>query len=274
MPGKLLYSVITPHSPRMAVEATAPPFLKGVIEGSHELGKTLRAAKPDLLIVHSTHWVCSFNWYVTSHERHRGHCVADEAPDLIPGLPYDRPGDPVFAEALLAKLKGANVPCGKNASPHYHWDYGSYVPLHYLDPEQKIPAVLVGTCLMSDLDECLRVGGLIRATVEETGRRAVFISSTALAHRIIRGPDQWPSAEHMENDRRFMDMIRKGEIKAAKRWLPDYAKAVVAEMGGRNVATMLGTIDDANPRLVGASYGAYGQSSGSGNVSLSVQEAA
>ena len=72
MPGKLLYSVITPHSPRMAVEATAPPFLKGVIEGSHELGRALRAAKPDLLIVHSTHWVCSFNWYVTAHERHRG----------------------------------------------------------------------------------------------------------------------------------------------------------------------------------------------------------
>jgi 3,4-dihydroxyphenylacetate 2,3-dioxygenase len=78
----------------------------------------------------------------------------------------------------------------------------------------------------------------------------------------------------METDRCFIEMIRKGEIKAAKRWLPDYAKAVVAEMGGRNIATMLGTIDDANPRLVGASYGAYGQSSASGNISLSVQEAA
>ena len=97
MPGKLLYSVITPHSPRMAVEETAPAFLKGVIEGSHALGATLRAAKPDLLIVHSTHWVCSFNWYVTCHERHRGHCVADEAPDLIPGLPYDRSGDPAHS---------------------------------------------------------------------------------------------------------------------------------------------------------------------------------
>jgi 3,4-dihydroxyphenylacetate 2,3-dioxygenase len=274
MPGKLLYSVITPHSPRMAVEETAPAFLKGVIEGSHALGATLRAAKPDLLIVHSTHWVCSFQWYVTCHERHRGHCVADEAPDLIPGLPYDRPGDPAFAEALVQRLQRAKVPSGRNTSPHYHWDYGSYVPLHYLDPEQKIPAVLVGTCLMSDLDECLRVGGLIRQTVEETGRRAVFISSTALAHRIIRGPDSWPPPEHMEHDRRFIEMIRKGEIKAARRWLPDYAKAVVAEMGGRNIATMLGTIDDANPRLVGASYGAYGQSSASGNISLSVQEAA
>ena len=49
----------------------------------------------------------------------------------------------------------------------------------------------------------------------------------------------------MESDRRFIEMIRKGEIKAAKQWLPEYARAVVAEMGGRNVATMLGTIDDA-----------------------------
>lgn len=126
MPGKLLYSVITPHSPRMAVEGTAPAFLKGVIEGSHALGATLRAAKPDLLIVHSTHWVCSFQWYLTCHERHHGHCVADEAPDLIPGLPYDRPGDPVFAEALVQRLQSAKVPSGRNTSPYYHWDYGSY----------------------------------------------------------------------------------------------------------------------------------------------------
>ncbi|HVM80025.1 MAG TPA: hypothetical protein VMU06_13470 [Stellaceae bacterium] len=274
MTGKLLYSVITPHSPRMAVEETAPAFLKGVLAGSKELGAALRAAKPDLLIVHSTHWVCSFLWYVTCHERHRGFCVADEAPDMIPGLPYDRPGDPVFAEALVKQLQGAGVPCGRNASPHYHWDYGSYVPLHYLDPEQKIPTVLVGTCLMSDLEECLKVGGLVRRTVEETGRRAVFVSSTALAHKIVRGPDTWPPAEHQENDRRFIEMIRKGEVKAVKRWLPDYTKAVVAEMGGRNVATMLGTIDENCPRLLGASYGAYGQSSASGNISLSIQEAA
>ena len=39
------------------------------------------------------------------------------------------------------------------------------------------------------------------------------------------------------------------------------------------VITLGLTIDDANPRLVGASYGAYGQSSASGNISLSVQEA-
>jgi len=64
------------------------------------------------------------------------------------------------------------------------------------------------------------------------------------------------------------------QIKAAKQWLPEYARAVVAEMGGRNVATMLGTINDTSPRLVGASYGSYGQSSASGNISLSVREAA
>jgi len=271
MPGKLLYSVITPHSPRMAVEATTPPFLKGVAEGSKELGAKLRAAKPDLLIVHSTHWVCSFNWYVTAHPHHKGTCVADEAPDLISGLPYDRPGDPAFADAFLKRMQAAKIPAGRNVSPHYHWDYGSYVPLHYLDPEQKIPAVLIGTCLMADLDECLKVGGVIRAAVEETGRRAAFVASTALAHRILRGPEVWPPAEHMESDRRFVDMLCKGEIKAAKDWLPDYARSVAAEMGGRNVATMLGTIDDAKPRLSGARFGAYGQSSGSGNISVLVE---
>lgn len=272
MTGELVYSVITPHTPRMAVEEKAPPFLAGVIAGSHELGAAIRAAKPDLLIVHSTHWVCSFLWYVTCHAEHRGHCVADEAPDMIPGLPYRRPGDPVFADALVEKIKAAGLPAGRNTSEHYHWDYGSYVPLRYIDPAERIPAVLVGSCLAADLDECQRVGALVRETVEETGRRAVFLASTALAHRIIRGPDLWPSEEHQAQDRRFIERVQAGDVSGLRRWLPDYAKGVVAEMGGRAIATMLGTLDEgAARRFVGRSYGAYGQSSGSGNMSLSLQ---
>jgi 3,4-dihydroxyphenylacetate 2,3-dioxygenase len=269
--GRLLYSVITPHTPRIAVEATSPPFLAGVIRGSHELGAVIRAARPDLLIVHSTHWVTTFHWYVSCQARHRGHCVADEAPDLIPGLAYDRPGDPGFAEMLVARLNDAEIPAGRNLSPHYHWDYGSYVPLRYIDPDEAIPAVLLSTCIAADLGECQRAGAAVREAVTASGRRAVFIASTALAHQVRRGPELWPPEEHQAQDRRFIELIRGAHVAEAKEFLPAYARSVVAEMSGRTLATMLGTVDETAGRFAGCSYGAYGQSSHTGNISLSLQ---
>ena len=43
MTGGIIAGVVTPHTPRMAVEAKAPDFLRGVIAGSYALGAALRA---------------------------------------------------------------------------------------------------------------------------------------------------------------------------------------------------------------------------------------
>lgn len=58
---------------------------------------------------------------------------------------------------------------------------------------------------------------------------------------------------------------------------PDCLRGVIAgrvkaEMGGRPIATMLGTLDDADgTAYAGETYGDYGQSSGSGNIGLAVR---
>jgi 3,4-dihydroxyphenylacetate 2,3-dioxygenase len=275
MAGGIVRSVIAPHTPRMGVEAKAPAFLKGVIAGLRSLGEEVRAAQPDVLVVQSTHYVSTFNWYATCQALHEGHCVADEAPDLIPGIPYRRKGDPEFAQAIVAEVGGLGIPCNRNESEHFQWDYGSWVPLHYMDPGQTLPAVLVPTCLMSSLDECLTVGGAIRAAAEKTGRKAVFVASTALAHKLVRGPGVWPSEVHQQMDREFIAQLVEGRITDAKRNIYAYSEAVVAEMGGRVLATMLGCLDDkGGARFSGKMHGAYGQSSGSGNACIAVRSAA
>jgi 3,4-dihydroxyphenylacetate 2,3-dioxygenase len=76
-------------------------------------------------------------------------------------------------------------------------------------------------------------------------------------------------------DREFIKLLVDGDVTEAKVCLNDYTEAVVAEMGGRNVATMLGTLNDkAGQRFRGKQHGAYGPSSGSGNTSISVRPAA
>jgi 3,4-dihydroxyphenylacetate 2,3-dioxygenase len=276
MTGGIIASVVTPHPPRMAFEEKAPEFQRGLIAGSKEMGAALRALQPDLFVVNSAHWVSTFNWFATCQDPHEGICIADEAPDLIPGIPYRREGDPEFARVFVDALQRSEIPCLRNESPHYEWDYAMLVPLLYLDPDATIPAVEIPTCLCADYDECLRVGRLIHAVARETGRRVVFLASCALSHKIVRGPHLWPTPERIELDRRFMDLMQQGNVAELLAWLPEYNHAAVAEMGGRVLATMLGTLDalaQNGIKLVGRKYGDYTQSSGTGNANVAVYAA-
>jgi 3,4-dihydroxyphenylacetate 2,3-dioxygenase len=270
--GGIVISAIASHTPRIGIEATAPDFLRGVIAGGYALGRAIKALAPDVIVLQSAHWVTTFTWYLTCQARHRGVCVSDELPDLIPGIGYDRPGDPSFGAAIVEEIKGRGLMSGRNETPHYKWDYGSFVPLQYLDPAQRIPVVTMGTCVLADLDECYLVGAAIREAAEKSGKRVAFVASSALSHRLVRDPAAWPLPAHQALDREFIAMLAAGRTVEARRFLDTYAEETHVEMRGRNIATMLGVLDGipAN-RLSGAEYGEYGPSSGAGHTNFAVR---
>jgi aromatic ring-opening dioxygenase catalytic subunit (LigB family) len=272
MTGVVLMSAIASHSPRIGIEAEAPDFLRGVIAGEYAMGRAIRALEPDVIVLQSAHWVTTFTWYVTCQARHCGVCVSDELPDLIPGQPYDRPGDPEFGTALVEAIKAKGLLAGRNETAHYKWDYGTFVPLQYLDPGQRIPVVTMGTCILADLDECYCVGTAIREAAANSGKRVVFVASSALSHRLVRNPASWPTAENQARDREFIAMLREGRIGEARRFLDTFAEQAQVEMGGRNIATMLGVLDGTTAdRQSGVEYGEYGPSSGAGHTNFAIR---
>jgi 3,4-dihydroxyphenylacetate 2,3-dioxygenase len=273
MAGGLIAAVLTPHTPRMGIEERAPPFVKGLIEGERELGRALRAMKPDLFVLQTAHWVSTFHWFVTAHAVHKGICFSDEAPDLIPGEPYERKGDPEFAKALAESLNAASIPCGINDSPHYDWDYGTYVPLKYMDPEAAIPVVTLPTVLCADLKENLAVGPVVHETAVRLGRRVIFVSSCALSHKLIRGPELWPREEQQVLDRKILELFSAGRVKELVEFMPVFSKAAYAEMGGRTLCGMIGAaqaLERVNGAVHGQRFGAYAQSSGTGNAAVCI----
>ena len=166
------------------------------------------------------------------------------------------------------------MPCFANTTEHYHWDYGSLVPLLYIDPRSAVPVVQIPTVMMADLDEALEVGRLVHAAAQRAGKRVIHISSTALSHELVRGPASWPTDDRQAMDKRFVEQACAGDIAALTDWLPEFSRAGAVEMGGRVAATFLGSLDAlGDVPLTGRQYGAYGQSSGSGNVSLAVTPA-
>jgi len=235
----------------------------------HGLGAEIERLRPDALVQVSTHWVTTFHHYVLGHKRHRGVLTASEAPDIIAGVPYDFPGDPELAGAIVAKGKERGIPAIFSAAEHFVLDYGTVNPVRYIAPRYDIPVVPVSTCLLADLEECTRWGAAIAEAIEESSKRVVFIASGALSHVLVRGPEKWPTEELQRLDYKFIELATQGRAQELQSFLPLFAREVEAEMGGRHLATLVGA--------TGGSFRgrlhAYGPSSGSGQVALSLAPA-
>lgn len=272
----IIAAAVVAHVPTLSRVEITPDFQRTLVDGERRLGEDLRALKPDLWVIASTHWVSTFNWFATCQPEHEGLCVADEAPDLIPGLPYHYRGDPQFGAALVEEWQRRSIPALRNESPHYEWDYGTFVPLSHLDPKAEIAVVGLPVVLMADHAECIKAGAAIAATAAALGRRAVFVASTALTHALVRGRHFMPTAARVDADQILIDRLKRGAIEEAIADFADYSRTTAAEMGGRALATMLGVIleiKNAGVALQGRQYGQYAQSSGSGNVNVLIADA-
>ena len=271
-PG-LIAAAVVPHVPTLGLAQNTPDFQLTLVEGERALGRALRELKPDLFVVNSSHWICTFGWYATCQVVHEGMCVADEAPDLIPGIPYRRKGDSEFASALLGEWQAQGIPGGRNDTPHYAWDYGSLVPLLYLDPDAQVPVVQIPTVILSDHAECIKAGRAVHAAAKHMGKRVVFLASSAFSHDLVRGRHFKPTPEREALDQRFIALLKQGVLADAMAWFPEYSRAAAVEMNGKPLATMLGALQalgEDGVRLSGEQYGGYAQSSGSGNASVAL----
>ncbi len=270
----IVAATIAAHVPTLGLAKNTPDYQQTLVAAERVMGEAIRKElKPDLWVIVSSHWVATFDWPVTCQPMHEGHCVADEAPQLIPGSPYSYRGDPEFAGALVEAFKAGGVPSVRNDSEHFEWDYGTFVPLQYLDPAAEVPVVVLPSVLMSTLEECVRAGELVHATAKKLGRRAVFVTSSALSHVLVRGRENWPLPARIEADQRFVAQLKAGQIDEAVAGIVEYSKFVGAEMGGRPLATMLGVAKAMvaeGQALTGRQYGEYAQSSGSGNVVMAL----
>jgi 3,4-dihydroxyphenylacetate 2,3-dioxygenase len=264
------------HTPRYCTyEAAfagklAHPDFKGVREGLVAQGRHLATLAPDLIVINSCHLISTFPTVVDGTPRHRGVLTAQEAPELIHGVAYDFPGDFDFASALIDRGRVAGLPCTLANDVHYPLDYGTVMPLVcYLDRAQRVPAVPVSVCLSAGLEESFAWGRHIAATAAALDRRAVFVASGSVSHKLVRGPERWPAPADQELDHRFARLLAQGDYDKAWVWLPEYVDAAEPEMGGRHLAMMLGALVETGRRFEATTHG-YGPSSGSGNYVISM----
>lgn len=263
-------AMISPHTPRICHEDKVGDFQKPMVQAMKKTADMVEAANPDVLVIVSCHWMSSFDHYIDATARHQGVLTAFECPDIISDVPYDYAGLPALAREMAERATARGLRVKAVDDPTYVWDYGTVVPLRYLIKNKQLPVVDLSVCWAASLEETQEWGHTIGEVLGEAQQRAVFVSSGALAHNLVRVPQSWPNITEQALDREFCNHLVAGDLESAQAMLPSYARAAGLESGGRHVAMLLGVLQGAlNGEVTGELHG-YGPSSGSGNPVLTL----
>ena len=250
--GKLVLAAKVTHVPSMLICERPGPF-QGMrdeaIEGHREIGRRAREAGADTVVVFDTHWLVNTGYHINSCARYKGVYSSNEFPHLIQNMEYDLVGNPELGDAIaeIAQAKGVKV-----LSHHVQsldLEYGTLVPMHYMDPEGGFRVVTVAAWCPWHLHADSRVvGQAVREAIEGSDCRAAILASGSLSHRIHNNREAEDGLFTVSNefyrqvDTRVIDLWRQGEFKEFVDMLPEYAQVCHGEGLMHDTAMLLGAL--------------------------------
>ena len=261
-----VHGMIATHVPRVFNEDQVLPVHKPLLDGLKRMGQDMERLNPDVIVLLSSHWFTTFPWYAGGNARWKGVLVGTEIPDMVNGWAYDFPGHPALAQRIVQKGQAAGIMCKTFDVPDFPLDYGTGVPLKYIQrKENPWPVVPLSVCMQEGHEEAFRWGEAIGDAIRESGLNVAFIASGALSHDLCRSPEAWPVPENMAADKLLLSLLESGRLEEARQVVARYGR-VHSEAWGKHLIALFGVLSRFGS-FQGESY-CYGPSSGSGNTCM------
>jgi AmmeMemoRadiSam system protein A/AmmeMemoRadiSam system protein B len=213
------------------IEATRAAYVR--------VAKEIAELKPETIIVSSPHAAMYADYFHISPGREvEGSFAQFRAPQVQFRETYDE----ALVQAIELQAKSAGFPAGTMGQRERSLDHGTMVPLYFIRQQYAdFKLVRIGLSGLL-LEDHYRLGQMIQSAVAETGRRAVYIASGDLSHKLQRHGPYGFAAEGPVYDARIMDVCGR----AAFGELFDFDEAFcerAAECGHRSFVIMAGALD-------------------------------
>lgn len=207
---------ISPGMPQILLTPDANAGWKKMRSAYDQVRKEIEQSDADLLVLYSTYWPS-----VIGHQ-----IYADPAPEWthvdsdfhdLGSIHYKFKMDLPFAEAYLAECKARGLHSRIITYKGFPIDTGSVVTLKLLNPNNRIPAIIVSSNVYSDRAETVVLGKACREAIEKTGRKAICVSVTALSNR-LHTEDIKPEDDHIHSlkdqewNKKFLEFLEAGRL--------------------------------------------------------------
>jgi len=283
--GEILAGFLAPHPPHLVYgenpEQNEPRSQGGwePLRWAYERARAdLDALKPDVLLVHSPHWITSVGHHFLGVRSLSGKSVDPIFPNLF-RYRFSLDVDVELAEACAEEGRRLGLVTKMMRNPNFRVDYGTITCLHMIRPQWDIPVVGLSANntpyylnTKEGLTEMDLLGKATREAIRRTGRRAVLLASNTLSHWHFHEEPAIPedmSKEHPQTyegykwDMRMIELMRKGRTREVFKLLPQFIEESFAEVKSGAFTWMFSAMG--YPEIPGELYG-YGTVIGTGNA--------
>ncbi len=237
----IIAAFMVPHPPLIvpSVGRGSEAKVRETIDSYNTVAQKIAELQPDTIIITSPHATMYSNYFhISPGEKAIGDLGDFRAPNVTFNENYDyelvnRLSDITFEDGFPAGIEGER---------DKKLDHGTMVPLYFIRKYVKGGKIVrIGLSGLSLIDH-YQLGIYIRNAVSDLGRRAVFVASGDLSHKLQDYGPYGFSPEGPEYDKRIMDVCRRsafGEMLEFDEAFCDKA----AECGHRSFVIMAGALD-------------------------------
>ena len=271
--GQLALAAKITHVPSMYLsELPGPRFgtRQDAIDGHREISKRCRDLGVDTLIVFDTHWLVNANYHINCAPHFKGTYTSNELPHFISNMGYEARGNPALGQLLAKVCNAFGVETLAHDNTTLAPEYGTLVPLRYMNEDQHFKVVSVSAlCQSHYLNDSARLGWAMRQAVEQHyDGKVAFFASGSLSHRFAQNglaPEFafkiWsPFLEKL--DAQVVQMWQNAEWESFCAMLPEYASKGHGEGFMHDTAMLMGALGwsgyDAPAEIITPYFGASG----------------
>lgn len=179
----MLGAIITPHPPVLLPEVGGgrEREIAATDRAMRTAAETVAAWQPDVIIVTSPHTILYRDYF---HIAPGDGAVGDMGRFGAPEVRIQASYDTLLREEIIRRAEAEGLHAGTLGQRDPELDHGVLIPLYYLRKAGvRCPIVRMGLSGFSPLDH-YRLGKCVQDAVNALGRRAVFLASGDLSHKL------------------------------------------------------------------------------------------
>lgn len=234
-------SFIVPHPPLIipAVGKGQESGIQSTINAYHECARLIARLKPQLIILTTPHSMIYQDYFhISPGSLAQGDFGSYRASNVKVTAAYDQE----FVTVLEQNAASRNIPAGTLGERDASLDHGTMIPLYFINQYyQDYQVVRIGLSGLS-ADEHYRFGMCIADTVKQLDRKAVFVASGDLSHRLLAEGPYGFTPEGVQFDQQITQAMAQGDFGRFLTFSPDFLEQA-AECGLHSFLIMAGALD-------------------------------
>ena len=237
----IIAAFMVPHPPMIVpdVGRGSEKQVAKTIASYEKVADEIAALKPETIIISSPHSILYSDYFHISPGAGAQGSFADFG---APQVKFDVEYDQDLVNRLAERAEAAHFPAGTLGEKRPELDHGTMVPLWFITKKYK-DFKLVRTGLSGyDLLKHYEYGMMIKDTVEELGRKVVYVASGDLSHKLQSYGPYGFAEEGPMYDSRIMDVCSTARFGELFDFDENFCEKA-AECGHKSFVIMAGALD-------------------------------